>query len=617
MVVLPSSHSSAIYPSAAELLSDDEHIAVVDDSAEIVLLLSHYIAEQGFNVVTAGSAHELLVLLREKKIALVLLDIGLPDRDGNEILHEITESYPELGIIMVTGTTDIEVALGCLRQGADDYLTKPVSIRPFNHTIINTLKKRRLAINNRLFQEELQKTNAKMHFLHHLNLKMNTAYLNAVELQSVLRSILFGITSHEGLRFNRAFLALFDPLGRYLEGKLGIGPSCKKDAERVWNSIAKSGLSLTDILHLNSTDTIEHDIPTNTTIQALKISSQEYDHVLIQAAHSKSSIQVENATSQGYRIHADLIELLGVDSFVVVPLYSPAKSLGVIIVDNFVTDKQISPEDIIGLEIFASQASLAIEQSHLHASMEEKIIELEQVTEELEKNKDLLIDAERTAALGNMSAHLLHAIRNPITSIGGTSRLLSRKVTDSYSKNFLQVITEEANKIENVLEDISSFTENTPFLLSKHPLFPLLRRSVMIFYSAMKKNDISYRLKLDGPDPVLIIDEKKMRQLFLHLIRNSIEAMPSGGSLLIEAYVVENLVLIHFIATGETTRQGSISQIKDPFFSTENYGNGMGLALIEQILDAHHGDFKIESVTEGSAKITVRLPVNDGEKIEK
>ena len=199
------------------------------------------------------------------------------------------------------------------------------------------------------------------------------------------------------------------------------------------------------------------------------------------------------------------------------------------IVDNFVTGAPITEEDINGLEIFASQASLAIEHSHLYAEMAEKIAALEQVTQELEKSQSLLVEAERTAAIGQMSAQLLHAIRNPLTSIGGTSRLLVKKTTDPYISNFLNIITQESAKIEMILEDLFSFVEDTQLKLGVHPLYSLIRKTVMIFYITMKNQNIEYSLSLEGTGPSLTIDENKIRQVFLHLIRNSMEAMPDGG----------------------------------------------------------------------------------------
>ena len=608
MVEIFSPQNSISSLPASELLFSDEVVAVVDDSPEIVLLLTHYLKNQGFEVVCAGSANEFYHLIATEKIALVLLDIGLPDQYGNEILRDVVPAHPDLGIIMVTGTTDIEVALDCLRQGADDYLTKPIGYERFNYTVRNTLKKRRMAINNRIFQQELEITNARMRFLHHLNLKMNTAYLNTVELRGILQAILVGITSDDGLRFNRAFLAMFNKNGSILEGKLAIGPASPEHAGQVWGSIKEKGLQLDDILSTIQSNNVTADVEVNRIIQTLLISAEDEEHVLLQASRMKKSILVQNGKAEGCRVPEDLIRILGESSFVVVPLYSPSKALGVMIVDNFVTGAPISTEDINGLEIFASQASLAIEHSHLYAEMAEKISALELVTQELEKSKDLLVEAERATAIGQMSAQLLHAIRNPLTSIGGTSRLLVKKIQDPYISSFLNIITQESSKIEIILEDLFNFVEDTELTLGTHPLFPLIRKSVMIFYTTMKNSSIEYVLSLDGPDPVLIIDENKIRQVFLHLIRNSLEAMPDGGLLHIEVTEDDRFVTISLTDSGQGIPPENLPHVKDPFFTTKTYGNGIGLALVEQTVQAHGGKFSIHDAPGGGTLATVSLP---------
>lgn len=593
---------------APELLGPGEVIAVVDDSPEIVLLLSHHLEAQGFAVVKAGNAREFYHHLATRTIALALLDIELPDQNGTEILNDIVPTHPDLGIIMVTGTTDIQVALNCLRHGADDYLTKPVNIKEFIHTVQSTLQKRRMAINSRIFQQEMQKANARMHFLHQLNLKMNTAYLNTVELRDILRAILVGITSDDGLRFNRAFLALFNPSDGFLEGKLAIGPPSREEAGRVWTSITEKGLHLEDILENIHDKSIDDDVAVNQVIRTMKVSPEDHDHVLIYASRTKESIHVQNGRAERCRVPEDLLRTLGEWSFVVVPLYSPSTSLGVMIVDNFVTGTPITKEDICGLEIFASQASLAIEHSRLYETMAEKIAALETVTHELEKSKDLLIEAEKTAIVGHMSAQLLHAIRNPLTSIGGTSRLLAKKVTDQYVINFLNIITQEANKIEIILEDLFSFVAVQDLTLEPIPIFSLVRKTVMVFYMVMKQHNIEYTLALDGPDPSIPMDENKIRQVFIHLIRNSIEAMPDGGSLKITAKADDAFITICVADSGAGIPRETIPHVKDPFFTTKTYGNGLGLSLVEQIVQGHHGRFTIQDGPEGGTLTTVSLP---------
>ncbi len=608
MVDILSPQISASSLAATELIVAGEVIAVVDDSPEIVLLLSHYLANLGFTVIAADSASKFYQLLATENIALVLLDIGLPDQNGNEILKDIVPTHPDLGIIMVTGTTDIDVALDCLRHGADDYLPKPIIVNQLNYTVSNTLKKRRLAINNRLFQQELEKSNTRMRFLHHLSLKMNTAYLNTVELQGILQAILVGITSDDGLRFNRAFLALYNEDGSYLEGKLAIGSATREQAGQVWSSIKEKGLQLDDILSTIKHKNITEDVEVNRIIKTLRISSSEKDHVLLHASQTKRSILVENGKAKGCSIPEELIHLLGESSFVVVPLYCPDKALGVMIVDNFVTGAPISTEDVNGLEIFASQASLAIEHSHLYADMAEKISALELVTHELERSKDLLVKAERTSAIGHISGQLLHAIRNPLTSIGGASRLLVKKTNDPYISNFLNIISQESSKIEIILEDLFSFVEDTELVLGIHPIFTLVRKSVMIFYPTMKNSNIEYTLALEGAGPSLSIDENKIRQVFLHLIRNSLEAMPHGGLLQVEAQEDDHFITISFTDSGTGISSETMAHIKDTFFTTKTYGNGMGLALVEQIIEAHGGIFSIHDAPTKGTVASVRLP---------
>jgi len=141
-----------------KLLFHNESVAVIESSAKTTALLGHYLTTAGFNVLTGASMTELYDLLEREKIALILLDTKLPDRNGNDIIQDLISSYPHLGIIIITGSTDIEVAVNWLRGGAEGYLTKPVNIDLLHHTVKTVLEKRRLTVDNRQFQEELQKT---------------------------------------------------------------------------------------------------------------------------------------------------------------------------------------------------------------------------------------------------------------------------------------------------------------------------------------------------------------------------------------------------------------------------------------------------------------------------
>lgn len=595
----------------SQLLNNGESVVIVDDSSEIVLILKHFLTKQGLPVLQAGTAAELYHLLESNHIALILLDIGLPDKNGIEVLQDIVPTHPDLGIIMVTGTINLDTALECLRLGADDYLTKPVGIEELTHTVASTLKKRRLAIENRHFQRELEAAHNRTRFLHHLNLQMNSVYLSNVELKAILRAILVGITSDEGLKFNRAFLALFSDDGEVLEGKLAIGTTCRVEAGRVWDSIRQKNLMLNDIISDANGENGQGDVEVNKIISQLRIPVSDKSHILICATANRQTIVVTNGAAVGCNVPSELLQILDHSSFVVVPLYSPSKSLGVLIVDNFVTHKQITVEEIVALEIFASQASLAIEHSHLYEDMRIKIEELELVNQELDKSKDLLVAAERYSAVGHMSAQLVHEIRNPITSIGGTARLLVKKTDDPYVANFLKVITKEAAKVEATLEDLFSFVEERELQLAPHNLYSLLRRCVMVFYTTMKNGNITYQFDLPGKSPIVQVDGDRIRQVFIHLIKNGIEAMTGGGVLFVGCNYPEETedgieIIIQDSGTG--IADAHLQLVTDPFFTTKTYGTGMGLTLVEKLTEMHGATFHLEKHETAGMTAKVLLP---------
>jgi signal transduction histidine kinase/DNA-binding response OmpR family regulator len=607
MVDLPSFSDNIETPSR-DYLDSGESIVIVDDSQDIIFVFETLLSDEGFSVFTASNAAELYQILEHEDVALIILDIGLPDKNGTEILTDLVPKYPDMGLIMLTGTTDLTVAMGCLRQGADDYLAKPVALDEFRMAIHKTLQKRRLTIDNRRYQKQLELTNYRTQFLHQLNLKMNSAYLNSIELDTVLQSILVGITAEEGLKFNRAFLLLFNEEHTELQGKMAIGPPCRADAGRVWEEIKQKDLHLTDILDSVKRASVHGAKELNSMVQSLTVPADNLNHILIQACSSRNSIHVENGRAGQQAISEQLLNTLQENTFIITPLFSPDKSLGVIIADNFVTGHPISTDDINSLEIFASQASLAIEHSHLYQDMLDKIQELEGVTQELEKNKDLLIDAERYSAIGHMAAQLVHAIRNPITSIGGIARLLAKKTEEEKTLKFLDMMIMESGRIEATLDDLFTYVGEKASEKSTQPLYPLIRKSIMLFYGTMKRQSIRYQLDLPSPDPELFIDSRLIRQMLLHLIRNGIEAMASGGTLTVSCREDNEEVFITIQDSGSGIGNANMDRVADPFFTTKTYGTGMGLTLVEKIVAEHRGRFSLEHGEEGGMVARIVLP---------
>lgn len=590
-----------------EFLENGEVIVIVDDFEDIVSLLQEFLQQQGYASVAAGSADELRRQLAANKVALVLLDIGLPDADGTKLLPELKQQDPDMAVIMLTAVTDLQTALACLRYGADDYLAKPVHFTDLLATLRRVLEKRRLTIRNRQYQRQIEQANFRIQLAHELAMKMNTAYMSMVELDEILHAILVGITAEEGLRFNRAFLALFDEAGETLEGRLAIGPGNREDGGRIWHDLQRQDLGLHDLFARIQRNETGADAEVNRIVRALRVNAVDVEHLLIRAVRTRQSINVVDGRC-AYPVPLDLVGLLQEDTFVVVPLYSSSRALGVLIADHFVNRIPIDDERIHALESFASQASLAIEHCRLYVAMQRKISELEAATNELKKNKDLLVEAERYSALGHMAAQLAHSIRNPITAIGGTARLLARKIDNKEWLQFLGMMAGEAEKIEKTLEDLFSFVEQVKPVCEKTHLLPLINKSLLLHFSAFKEQGIKQILQFPEEDPVVDVDPRLIQQALVHLIRNSVEAMPHGGELVVEVAAEEGWVRIVIRDSGRGMDKENVGHAADPFFTTKIIGTGMGLTLVKRILEDHGGSLTLHNRSEGGLRATLALP---------
>src|ERR1700761_6294805 len=112
-------------------------ILIIDDEVNVALLLSKFLTRNGFEVQTATTGNNALEHLKSGDYSLVLCDFRLEDTDGREMLKSIKTTYPNTGVIIITGYSDIKMAVELIKMGAYDYITKPL----YPDEILNTVKK--------------------------------------------------------------------------------------------------------------------------------------------------------------------------------------------------------------------------------------------------------------------------------------------------------------------------------------------------------------------------------------------------------------------------------------------------------------------------------------------
>lgn len=130
----------------------------------------------------------------------------------------------------------------------------------------------------------------------------------------------------------------------------------------------------------------------------------------------------------------------------------------------------------------------------------------------------------------------------------------------------------------------------------------------MIFYATMKNSGITYSLDLPGEDPLVLVDGTKIRQVFLHLVKNAIEAMPAGGNLHVQVFHNQESICVNFTDSGPGISESHLKRVSDPFFTTKTYGTGMGLTLVEHIISLHNARFTLRHSATGGMIATVSLP---------
>lgn len=137
-------------------ISMQETLLIVDDEDMIRKVLQLKLSREGYVCQEANNAEQALRALETSQIALVVLDIKMPGKSGTELLPEIKLGYPDTGVIMVTAVNNIDVAVQCLKQGADDYICKPFNLEEVSLAVQRALEKRRLQLELREYQQFLE-----------------------------------------------------------------------------------------------------------------------------------------------------------------------------------------------------------------------------------------------------------------------------------------------------------------------------------------------------------------------------------------------------------------------------------------------------------------------------
>lgn len=156
------------------MINNKVEILIVDDEAGIREVLSRKLSSAGFQCLTARDGIKAMKLLKSRQADLVLLDVNMPGKSGAAVLKDIKAKYPDMAVIMVTAVTDVQAVISIMNDGAYDYVIKPVELNTLFFSINRALEKRRLILENREYQLDLERKVAEQ------TNRIRQSFLNAI-----------------------------------------------------------------------------------------------------------------------------------------------------------------------------------------------------------------------------------------------------------------------------------------------------------------------------------------------------------------------------------------------------------------------------------------------------
>jgi two-component system sensor kinase FixL len=231
------------------------------------------------------------------------------------------------------------------------------------------------------------------------------------------------------------------------------------------------------------------------------------------------------------------------------------------------------------------------------------------ITEYKEMEKRLL-QSERLAAVGNTVTHIAHEIKNPLMIIGGFARQLLRTPNlDDQANRKLSIIAEEVSHLEEMVAEMRDFIR--PSLAQKQPgqILDTLQEALELFHDTFEEHHITVCQREETLLPPLSFDPRKMRQVFINLLKNALEAMPQGGKITITSRIRDTSAEIRLADTGAGMTREVAENIFQPYFTTKKKGTGLGLAICQSIIQEHGGTISVDSAPGQGTVFIIQLPL--------
>jgi len=247
--------------------------------------------------------------------------------------------------------------------------------------------------------------------------------------------------------------------------------------------------------------------------------------------------------------------------------------------------------------------------------MAERLLQRER---ELKQSQDTLRRADRLSSLGLLTAGLAHEIRNPLVAIRTFTQLLPERYSDpEFREGFQALALKEVDRICGLINDLLSFARPSKPNVASENVNDVIDNIARILESQAKEKGVEISREFGADLPKVWIDREQMKQVFMNLILNAIQAMKGAGKVTLMSRAISKngigpageFVQIEVKDNGIGIPEESLQHIFDPFFTSKDEGSGLGLAVSHQIVQEHGGFVTVESTVGKGTSFFVHVPV--------